>query len=163
LFGSNTYTGPTIVQAGSLVVNGSLAAASLVAVTGTGQLAGSGTVGVVSVSGSGAIYLGGGALTTRGAAFASPTSSVVTPLYSTSDYGRLNATGAVDLTQHPALSVQPGFTANVGDTFTIVTSTTGVTGTFANLPDGAAFLANGQRFQIFYNPTSVVLERIGNP
>jgi autotransporter-associated beta strand protein len=164
LFGSNTYTGTTTVQAGVLAVFGSQAASPVV-VTGTGRLTGTGTVGPVTVTGNGSVSVGGGGsgvLSAGGAVFSSSTSSFVTTLNSTSSYGRLNATGAVDLTQHPTLTVQPGFAANVGDTFTIVSSTAGVTGTFANLPDGTAFFTgDGQRFSIHYTSSSVTLTRIG--
>ena len=42
--GANTYTGPTTINAGTLKVNGSLAAASLVTVNNGGTLGGTGTV-----------------------------------------------------------------------------------------------------------------------
>ena len=60
---ANTYTGPTTVTAGTLAVNGSLAAASNVSVGAVGTLAGSGLVGGnTTLAGSGVINLSGGTL-----------------------------------------------------------------------------------------------------
>ena len=61
--GSNTYTGPTNLSAGTLAVNGSLASASTVGVGNNATLAGAGTIGGnTTVTGNGAIYLSGGTI-----------------------------------------------------------------------------------------------------
>ncbi len=60
LAGANTYTGATIINGGTLRVNGSTSAASVVAVNSTGTLGGTGTVnGAVTVASGGAIAPGG--------------------------------------------------------------------------------------------------------
>ena len=59
LTGTNTYTGVTTVTAGSLQVDGSLAAGTTVNVLGAGILTGQGTInGSVNVSANGIINLG---------------------------------------------------------------------------------------------------------
>lgn len=47
--GTNTYTGPTIINGGTLVVNGNISTSTLTTVNAGGTLAGSGTVGSTSV------------------------------------------------------------------------------------------------------------------
>src|SRR5262249_32259539 len=49
------------------------------------------------------------------------------------------------------------FASHPGDSFTILTSTDGITGTFAGLPDGKNFSVGGTPMQIHYTGTSVVL------
>ncbi|WP_245452207.1 autotransporter domain-containing protein [Bradyrhizobium forestalis] len=56
---SGTYTGSTIVNAGALVVDGSLASSALTTVNANGTLAGSGTVGATQVNAGGALTPGG--------------------------------------------------------------------------------------------------------
>jgi hypothetical protein len=59
-----------------------------------------------------------------------------------------------------------GFTPQVGDSFTLVTTTDsgGITGTFAGLAEGATFTQGGFTLQITYqggpNGTSVVITRV---
>jgi hypothetical protein len=76
-------------------------------------------------------------------------------------YDSLAVDGAVYLNQYgsqsPTLDASLGFASHLGDTFTILTSTGGITGTFAGLPDGANFGVNGTPMQIHYTGTSVVL------
>lgn len=62
LTATNSYTGPTSINAGTLTVNGSIATTSSVAIENTGILAGTGTVGgPVTVKAGGAIAPGSGA------------------------------------------------------------------------------------------------------
>ena len=51
LTGTNTYTGPTTVNAGALMVNGSIAPSSLTTVNSGATLIGSGTVGSTTING----------------------------------------------------------------------------------------------------------------
>ena len=64
------------------------------------------------------------------------------------------------------LSLVLGYTPQVGDSFTLLTSNdpAGVTGTFAGLDEGATFTQDGLTFQITYQAgpggNSVVLTRL---
>jgi autotransporter-associated beta strand protein len=60
LTGTNTYTGSTTVNAGELIVNGSIASSSSVAVTFGGLLGGGGTVSNVTVGPGGRLNAGNG-------------------------------------------------------------------------------------------------------
>ena len=60
LSGANTYTGPTNVTAGTLTVNGSIAASSLTTVSSGATLNGTGTVGNLQVSNGGVFAPGSG-------------------------------------------------------------------------------------------------------
>jgi hypothetical protein len=68
-------------------------------------------------------------------------------------YDQLRAGGPVSLKNNPTLSLTLGFDpADKIDLFTIILNngTGPVSGTFANLPNGATFLAGTQEFQISY-------------
>lgn len=64
LRGTSTYTGTTVVQQGSLIVNGSIASSSLTTVAAPATLGGTGTVGVTTVSGTVAPGASAGTLNT---------------------------------------------------------------------------------------------------
>jgi hypothetical protein len=80
-------------------------------------------------------------------------------------YSQVTASGAVDL-GGSTLSLTLGFTPEVGDAFTLLSSAAGpITGTFAGLDEGAVFVQAGMVFQITYqggpDGQSVVLTRLG--
>ena len=151
LGGTDTYTGPTTVSAGSLIVDGSLGS-SAVSITGSGTLGGAGSIGAVTsanivnpgASGTsdnltvGSLTLGSGALVLD---LASAGSDSVTALTS------LDITGTT-------LSLNVG-TITPGESFTILTvpgiDATSRQGTFANLPDSnSSFTVGTLTFTINY-------------
>ena len=119
LNGTNTHTGTTAVDAGTLVVNGSLGGATQVASGGT--LSGTGTTGHVSVFSGGTLAPGSspgtlhpGNVTFDGGStlalqFASPTSA-----------SQLAATGTVALNGEVELSLALGFVPATASTFVVI-------------------------------------------
>jgi hypothetical protein len=82
-----------------------------------------------------------------------------------SEYDLLDITGDLRLDNSPNLSVIPGYTPAVGQTFSVVEFTGTLTGTFNNLPDGATVSAQsgGLRYdyQISYLSNSITLTFLG--
>ena len=119
LNGTNTHTGTTAVDAGTLVVNGSLGGETQVSAGGT--LSGTGTTGSVSVFSGGTLAPGNspstlhpGNVTFDGGSicalhFASPTSA-----------SQLAATGTVALNGEVELSLALGFTPATASTFVVI-------------------------------------------
>jgi hypothetical protein len=73
-------------------------------------------------------------------------------------YDRLNITGGGAALNGATLTVSMGFTATVGQQFTILQTTDTILTRFAQ---GTSIVAEGQLFTITYNPTSVVLTAQG--
>jgi uncharacterized delta-60 repeat protein len=140
LSGSNGYTGSTLLSAGTLSVTGSIGSSSLTTING-GTLMGTGTVGAIQLNSAGAVNLGTGTLSTGNIAITD--GQLVFNVGSTSSYGRLSTSGTVNLTNGGSgaqlvLNAINGYTAQVGDTFTLITNdlTDAISGNFAGLTEG---------------------------
>jgi len=161
LSGASTFAGPTTVsQTTTLDVTGTLPGpvTVLTSANGFGTLAGSGTVGDVTVAG-GDVFAGDklifpptpgtlktGNLSAAAAdlmSFAIDSPGVVTGLAVT---GTVRVGGRLDL------GAQPGVTVRSGDQFTLISNdgTDPIVGTFANVPEGAVRKLNGIEFRFTY-------------
>ena len=155
LSGVNSYTGTTTVGAGTLLVDGSTAAASAVTVASGATLGGPGMVnGPVTVTSGGTLSPGNSpGLLGTGPLTLSPGSTMSVKLNGTGtgQYSRVDVTGAVSIAGS-TLSTSVGFMPAIGTVFTIISNDAAdaVSGTFAGLPEGAAFLLSGMHFQISY-------------
>jgi autotransporter-associated beta strand protein len=157
--GTNSYTGTSTVKAGTLDITGSLASGSSVTVggsgnTGTPTLTGTGTVGgslAIAAAGSGAAgtvnpgSIGGiGTLSTGATTIAGTYACDLNA--TTSDV--LAVTGTLNLTGS-TLAVN-ALATPVATTYTIATSTNGVSGSFTGLPEGATLTISGVSYTISY-------------
>jgi fibronectin-binding autotransporter adhesin len=135
-----------------------------------GVLGGVGTVDTVTAAG-GTIVPGNngvGVLRVSGALQLQPSATLrmlINGPEAGAGYSPLQAGGPIDLGQS-TLGLQFGFTPPVGNSFEILTNTSGapIIGTFAGLGEGAAFSQGGYQFQITYQGGSgghsVVLTRL---
>ena len=167
LSGSNTYTGPTTVNAGKLFVDGTVTNA--VTVNG-GALGGSGNTGAVTVNSGGTLAPGRSAAIldvpvnglSGGAGILHVAGDVVLNLGATylvdlngiavgTSYDQVAVMGAVNL-GGALLSVSLGFAPNIGDVFTIVDNDAAdaIGGTFDGLAEGDEITAGGETFAISY-------------
>jgi autotransporter-associated beta strand protein len=151
LNGDNTHSGPTIINNGSLIVNGSQPG-SAVTVNQLGLLGGTGRVG--DLSGPGTISPGAspGVLQASNVTFTSNTTFRVElngPAPG-SGHDQLKVGGDVNLSG--TLNASLGFAPGPSDTFTIIDNNANhsVTGTFDGLPEGSYFVIGGAHFQISY-------------
>lgn len=143
LFGNNSYTGPTTVTAGTLLVDGfgGTNLTSSVTVGSGGTLGGSGKIAsanTVTVNSGG--HLAPTVLNSGSVSFSSGASFDVRLNGTTlgGGYNQQNVTGAVNL-GGATLNVSLGFTPAVGNTFPIIVNdgtTDAVSGTFNGLPEG---------------------------
>ncbi len=172
LAGANTNSGSTAVNSGVLLVNGSTASGSSVTVNSGGTLGGTGTIaGAISVASGGTISAGSagstgvlsaGSLTlASGAAFNAQIKSSTAG----SGYDQINVSGAVNL-GGATLTLSGTRTAGNGSQLTLIGSG-GLTGAFANLPEGAHLTVHGVPYAETYlggSGSSMVLTDIsGTP
>lgn len=152
LNGVNTYTGPTIVNDGTLALanSGSIAASSLTTINVAGTLTGNGTVGAVKLNlgtlapGFGPGIMNTGNLEFAGGLFLVDLSGNTIPGL---DYDQLNVTGTAAITQATELALSLNYQANQGDSFTLIqndgldTMSLASTFTFSGSPvlDGVPF------------------------
>ena len=144
---------------------------SAVAVDNGGTLGGTGTTGTVTTNAgqTGTVSPGTaaspGTLNTSTVTLADSSSKLNIRLGGTSSYDQLNVAGTINLNNCTLSASISGYVPSAGDTFTIVTASTAVNGTFNNLSDGATLFINSYQFQINYNNVSgghnVVLTWLG--
>lgn len=133
LSNTNTYTGATTVNGGTLIVDGSIAPSALTTVNAGGTLGGSGILGNTAIAG-GTLAPGSpggsafGPLTVQGSLSFTAASTYMIQV-SPTNAGRTNVTGTATLGGATVNAVfQPG--SYVDRQYTIVNATGGVSGTF---------------------------------
>lgn len=150
LTGTNTYTGTTQVNGGTVLVNGSQRSSN-VTVTGA-TLGGDGTVGAVDVFPGGVLAPGAGVGTLRsGSVTLAPTSTFRIQLGGAGASDRLLVNGSVNL-GGAQLDVASATGGQVGDQIVIIDNdgNDAVNGQFAGLAEGAQVTAGGITYQITY-------------
>ena len=169
LSGLNTFTGSVTVNAGTLLVNGSIATSSLVNVGGT--LGGSGTTPSVNISSTGTLAPGNspGIISTGDLAFTDSDSTYSIEINGTtvgSQYDQTDVTGSVTLA-NATLATALGYVPAVGDSFVIINNdgSDAVSGVFNGLAEGSTFNIGNVEFSITYaggsNSNDVVLTVVG--
>jgi autotransporter-associated beta strand protein len=153
---TNTYTGTTTVNSGTLIINGNIST-SLTTIKSGGTLGGSGSVGGLSVEGGGTLAPGNspGILNVGSTSLATLSTFAVEINGNTvsTQYDQLNVTGTMSLAG--LLSVTMGYTPADSALFFIIANdglpTDAITGTFSNAPvDGGIYKLGGQDFKISY-------------
>ena len=169
LAASNLYTGATTLNAGTLLVNGSIVSATTV--NNTATLGGTGSTGAVTVAAGGVLSPGAsaGTLSTGNVSLASgATLKVELGGTTAGQYDQLNVTGSVTLSGATLdLSLINSFNLPPGSSFTIISNdgADSVNGTFVGLAEGSILSASGKFFSITYHGGSnnndvVLLTRI---
>jgi fibronectin-binding autotransporter adhesin len=160
LGGSNTYSGATIVDSGTLIVSGGISGA--VTVNSGGRLGGTGSTGPVTVNSGGTIApgLSPGQLNVGGVALASgAVLSLEIDGTSPGSFDVLNVTGNVSLAGNLSLSGNYLTTPSVTNDLFFAIINDGaepISGIFAGLPDGAhVFASNGQDYIVSYFGDSI--------
>ncbi len=169
LAGNNTYTGGTFVTGGSIALTGSIAGpvgvsgglfsangtiGGTVTVSGTGTLSGTGTVGGIAMTG-GTVAPGNSIGTLNVAGNYVQSSGIYqVEVNSAGQADRINVTGTATLSGGTVQVVadQTGTYAR-NTSYTILTATGGITGTYSNATSNLAFLTP----TLSYSSTSVTL------
>jgi len=155
LTGADTFSGPTVINGGTLVVNGSIA--SSVVVNPAGTLRGTGVINA-SLSNSGTVSAGnspgtpGGTLSVNGNFTQGPTGTLQTQLDQTGA-AKLSVNGTATLNGTLRITPLNGFVPGLGQTFAILAASEGVNGTFASL--AAPALPGSLFYQPLYTPQAV--------
>ena len=160
LSGVNTFSGPTYLDNGYLLVTGSLLSSGKVEVASGGDLWGSGTVGNV-----GCQFRGTALSECRRQQHDAQDGQGLVRLWLGNLYHclrrpeRQRASGSVDLSNGPTLNAQLGqFPTKIGGVYAIIQGAA-IVGTFQGLPEHSKINIGGKVIQIHYSATSVVLTR----
>jgi len=140
LAGANTYAGPTNINAGILNVNGSLASA--VSVNAGGTLMGNGMIGGLNVLSGGTIAPGNsiGIMTVAGSASFAPGSIYQVEANAAGQSDKIVAGGVAALNGGSVQVLAQNGTYARKTTYTILTASGGVSGTFAAVTSNFSFL-----------------------
>lgn len=162
LSGGNTYTGSTLVSGGTLVVNGNISTSTQTTVQSGATLAGSGTVGTLTIDAGGVFSPGNspGIMTVDGDYTQMGTLlAEITGLNPGTQHDQVVVNGAVSLSGALSLASLAGFTPVNGDLVFLLLNdgTDAISGTFAGLSQGAV-LGNylGFDWQISYAADSAL-------
>ena len=165
LAASNSYTGTTTVNAGSLLADGSVGGVSL----NGGTLGGIGTVQGITSAAGGAVAPGDspGVLNSVGSVAFNSSTTFAAELNGAApgSYDQLNVTGGVSL-GNATLSISRGYSPAANDPFTIINNdgTDAVAGTFNGLPEATEFSSGNWGYRISYaggSGNDVVLTALG--
>jgi fibronectin-binding autotransporter adhesin len=151
LTGVNSYTGPTTVDASTLVVNGGLA--SSVTLSNGGRLGGSGSIG--SLVANDAVVAPGnsiGTLNVNGN-FTQNGGSYVVEANAAGQSDRINVSGVATINGVAVQVVAAPGTYATSTTYTILSATGGVSGTYSSVTSNFAFLTPS----LSYGPNDVLL------
>lgn len=158
LSGVNTYTGPTTISTGVLLVNGSISG-SATTVNATGTLGGIGTTGAVTVN-SGFLApgnLGVGTLDTGTLSLTGGTMFV--EIGGPASYDQVDVTGSITLGGALSGTIVGGYVPTFGQTDLFFIGVNDgldpITGTFAGLPEGSILSVGGYDFIVGYTGDSV--------
>ncbi len=155
LTGTDTYTGTTAVNTGTLQVDGSTTSPTSVfgTLTGSGTIAAAVSIenggGTVSPGGSGTAVLHTGALTVSiGATFTAQVNGRIAGTQA----DQIATTGVVDIT-NATLDVSGTITSLIGQVITLIDNGSGsaVVGEFNGLPEGSTVNINGVDFTLSYH------------
>lgn len=154
LTGTGTFATSATVQGGLLQVNGQLTSPNLTVQTG-GMLGGSGTVtGTVNVDGTIAPGNSIGTLNIVGPYTQNAGSTYRVEISPLPAADLINITGAATLVGGTVNVIAAPGAYTVGQRYTILTASGGVTGTYTTLTDNMPFL----EFGLFYDPNNVYLD-----
>jgi fibronectin-binding autotransporter adhesin len=178
---ANTYTGPTSVNEGTLLVSGSLAVGSPITVQTAGTLNGTGSVGGITLLDGGTIAPGGGVGTFNTRSLALNGGNLALEFSPTFEFDQLNVVGTVRLGGPVNLTLALTIPYLEGIAFTIINNDLADAITFADsaalfayggvpLAEGASFTVGAdfgsQSFQISYvggDGNDVVLTSVPEP
>ncbi|KUL94963.1 hypothetical protein DK26_12840 [Bosea sp. WAO] len=140
LSGTSTYTGATTVNAGRLLVDGSIASAATV--NSGGVLAGSGTVGGITANGGATVAPGNsiGTLTVTGNVAFAAGSTYQVEVNAAGHSDRISASGSATLAGGTVRVLAENGNYAAATSYTILSATGGVSGQFAAVGSNLAFL-----------------------
>ena len=152
------------VTAGTLISGNASALGSAAAVVTNGTLRGFGSMGTLSDTGgivAPSVGFGStGIFNTGTASFSTSGTYTVTSNGTTAgSYSQINAAGVVNL-GNATLTLVLGYTPNLGDSYTILTSTNPIQGAFAGLAQGSLIAVGNLTFQISYLNDAVTLTNV---
>ncbi len=148
LTNTNTYTGATTVNAGTLLVNGSITASATTVASGA-TLGGTGTVGSVTIN-SGGTLAPGASVGTFTTAATTLNGTLAIEIASAASADRLNASGAVTLGGALTVTAPAGLPAGTAFTILNKTSAGAIGGIFTGKPQDSVFTAGGNSWVVSY-------------